>query len=229
MLRHALALCLPLAGPAAAAERAITAAGCYTDYFPMAAGSEWEYRSVSRTQAAGAASDFVMDTRQTVAELTPDSVTVSVATVSVQAGERKQETHPRLFRCGAEGPVDGPAQGQGYQVVYTGSEVPLTSTPGTHWQTRMDTRMAQGMDSQVTTHQVVGMEKVTVAAGEFDALKVSFEHVVRDQPGLRIVRTGYRWYAPKVGLVRTVSRTVSTYAGGSQESESVEELVAFRP
>ena len=97
---------------------------------------------------------------------------------------------------------------------------------------------------QVTRYEVVGLETITVPAGQFEALKVSYEmEPIRttffDKKGrakkpmgdpVESVTRGFDWYAPQVGLVRHTHESVTRFKGKvDSQSESAEELVSFQP
>jgi hypothetical protein len=71
--------------------------------------------------------------------------------------------------------------------------------------------------------KVLGEEKVKVAAGEFTAMKVEVA-LTADFEGLKVSFTTTTWYAPKVGMVKTV---VTITLDGNAQPPITSELAKY--
>jgi hypothetical protein len=222
---------IPSPAPVSALSR------CHSTYNPVALGMEWEYRSVMRSQNRdGQQTTNETTSKQKISDVTPDTVTISWA----QPGWMNDIQ----YRCENGHPLTPAQEVAGTRTTYRGTDIPPGSTPGLKWERVWEITGPDSRHVQVTCYEVVGMETITVAAGQFEALKVSYEmppmeSELFDKKGQKKKmpgddmenRThGFSWYAPQVGLVRNAYESTVKFKGKvDSTTESVQELVAFRP
>jgi hypothetical protein len=238
-MKRLLAWCLWLAAGVQAAENP-GPSRCYSIYNPVGMGTEWEYRGETRSSSRQGQDRLTRSqNRQRVVALTPDSVRVSWAWTytDVGSGSVTPQASSTDYTCGDDGVV---------MVGYRGSMVPPRSDVGTKWEytsESVDAKDGRGFRS-VRRHEVVGTEPVVVAAGQFEAIKVAWEHeMIRIDPDPKelarwrklekdsqTIMKGFEWYAPHVGLVRRSYETTTLFKGKQESrSEGADELIAFRP
>jgi hypothetical protein len=213
---------------------------CYSRYNPVALGSEWEYRRENRSRDRdGRSSTTRSESRYRVVVIAADSMRVQYVTGdTAPSGLVTPRTITLDYVCGEDGPVLAPEMLGFGRTTYSGSESPRSSKPGTKWEAITESISDDFTGFRSIRHfEVVGTESVVVPAGRFDALKVVWNDEVMPLPrGKNVDRDSqtltkaFRWYAPKVGLVRSSVETVSLLKGKEiSRKEVVDELVSFRP
>ena len=162
------------------------------DYFPLRVGDSWKYRS---TTADGKQSEF------SVKVLSEEKEAVNQLYL-VETVSTFQPIHDWYSK------PSGWVLMHRQEYVKTGSKAeyeptkqflknPLTS--GDSWQWKGKGMMGLEVDE---SNQVSGPETVSVPAGSFDAMKVTTKVV---QGGAPVTKT--YWYAPGVGMVKSITDT----------------------
>ena len=209
----------------------VTAPPCSTDYWPLAPGTEWEYRLEIRFPAAG--SNLSGTSRVTVSGTLETSVVVSSELHASRGGGPAETSSSALsYLCTAEGPVAMRPWMPSGPVTSWGSETPRGLAPGHRWATWVEIWMPRKRVVTKTSLTATATEPVAVPAGAYDALRVDFDRLDGDEPdfGMRVRSRGTHWYARGVGLVKMRAETVATIAGREQAPSTVEqELIRFRP
>ena len=215
--------------PAALLLAAAAAAPCSTEYFPLTLGSEWEYRLETDVGAPVGRSSGT--TKLEVIRAAPTSVSLSHEhRTDVQHG-RTDTTRVEIdYICTSEGPVVARDWTRFGAVTAAGSETPHGMAPGLRWPTWAEVTLPRRVVVK-TDHEAKTVERVTVRAGTFDALRVDFVRLEADDPqnGLRVESRGSSWYARGVGPVRYRAETISRVRGRVQGRATVlQELVSVR-
>jgi hypothetical protein len=175
------------------------------DYFPLQVGDNWNYRS---TTADGKQSDF--NIKVLSEEKENGNTLYLVETVSTF-----QPIHDWYSKA------NGWVLMHRQEYVKTGSKAdyqptkqflknPLASGDSWHWQGKG----MMGVDID-ESNQVSGPETISVPAGKFEAMKVTTKVI---QAGAPVAKT--YWYAPGVGLVKSMTDTGSV--------KSTTELLDYR-
>jgi hypothetical protein len=191
---------------------------CANPLYPVINGATWTY---SGTGGSAGAYSYV----DTITGVRSDGFTLT----SVFDTDR---TYPQEWACKTEGLV--PLQLPGATAAVTtqqfsaqfetsnvqGVLLPATVSPGDQWTfslTLKGTAEISGATAQATgdasyDFKAIGMESVTIPAGAFDAMKIdgvltlSLTATVAGLPiPIKIAINTTSWYAPSVGLVKTVS------------------------
>lgn len=164
------------------------------DYFPLPVGANWKYRS---TTADGKQSDFSIKVLNEEKE--NGNTLYLVETVStfqpIHDWYSKSNGWVLMHR---EEYVKMGTKAE-YQPTKQFLKNPLTN--GDSWQWKGKGMMGLEIDE---SNQVSGPESVSVPAGTFEAMKVSTKVV---QGGAPVTKT--YWYAPGVGLVKSMTDTGS--------------------
>lgn len=84
-------------------------------------------------------------------------------------------------------------------------ELPAKLAPGNSWKVNSKVDSESGPIENSGTYKVVGMEKVTVPAGEYDALKITFDGKLKTN-ALQADVSGTYWFVKGVGAVKTELR-----------------------
>lgn len=103
-------------------------------------------------------------------------------------------------------------------------------TPGKRWQgswkyTKMKTKGKDRHFNATMKSHIEGWETVKTPAGEFRALKITYEAVHANEKRHSKVTKGIRWYCPEV---RQIVRIEFKDKGG-EAREEVRELIAYQP
>lgn len=216
---------------------------CYSPYYPVAMGSEWEYRGETRAAAQGQTSINKYERRERVVALSKQSMRLQIAT-RFTSGDPSSTTNE--YSCGDDGMVQDGYTISGSRMTFRGSETPLRSEPGAKWQSIMEViDPSDGTGSRtITRFEIAGSETIVTPAGRFDALKVTWtQETLRVDPNekrlaqylrmsqdMEVSMKGVRWYAPQVGQVRSTFETITSLRGKQQSRvEGVEELASYRP
>jgi hypothetical protein len=201
----------PAATPAPP-EPAPAAGPCQNPYYPVVTGASWEY------QISGTSSDTFVRSITNVRENGFDDQDVFSAGV----------TRRGSWEC-REGELISLTPGSGASVIAsdvqanftiesnTGITFPADPRPGTEWTQTIIYRGQQTIgDTNVESRNVlnlsckaIGMERVSVPAGDFEALRVDcttqldISISVPLAMNLSTTVTGSAWYAPGVGWVKS--------------------------
>jgi hypothetical protein len=99
---------------------------------------------------------------------------------------------------------------------------------GTNWDTV--TKMGEGDLKVNITVESVG-EKVQVPAGSYkDCIKLKHEGKMEAKEGGGLSLTAYEWYAPQVGLVKSMFTVKQSLKGKPEATDSVtHQLESFKP
>lgn len=191
----ALALLLPLLATLAAAQQAVVPA---RDYFPLRVGDAWTYRNDE--------DDSEFTVKVLGEEKQPDGT--NVYQVEKLAGARIYAWYAKsagwvLLRREAYAEQEG--VGVTHEPARQFLKNPLTAGAKWTWQGKS----ATGMDV-IEINEVAGPQVVLTPAGRFRAMKVVSRVMEGDSA---VTRTS--WYAPGVGLVKTLTET-PTLRYGSQ-------------
>jgi len=162
------------------------------DYFPLAVGNSWKYRS---TTADGKQSEFSIKVLSE--EKNNGSTLYLVETVSTFQLIHDWYSKPSGWVLMHRQEYVKAGNKAEYQPTKQFLKNPLTSGDSWHWHGKG--MMGLEIDE---SNQVSGPETVSVAAGKFDAMKVTTNVV---QGGAPVTKT--YWYAPGVGLVKSMTDT----------------------
>lgn len=162
------------------------------DYFPLRVGDSWKYRS---TTADGKQSEFTV---KVLSEEKEGGNTLSlVETVSTFQPIHDWYSKPSGWVLMHRQEYVKTGQKAEYQPTKQFLKNPLTS--GDSWSWKGKGMMGLEIDE---SNQVSGPEAVTVPAGSFNAMKVLTKVV---QGGAPVTKT--YWYAPGVGMVKSMTDT----------------------
>jgi hypothetical protein len=162
------------------------------DYFPLNVGDSWKYRS---TTADGKQSDFTIKVLNEAKE--NGNTLYLVETVSTFQPIHDWYSKPSGWVLMHRQEYVKSGQKAEYQPTKQFLKNPLTS--GDSWTWKGKGMMGLDIDE---SNEVSGPETVTVAAGKFEAMKVTTKVV---QGGAPVTKT--YWYAPGVGLVKSMTDT----------------------
>ena len=162
------------------------------DYFPLQAGNTWKYRS---TTADGKQSEFTIKVLNDEKE--NGNTLYLVETVSTFQPIHDWYSKPDGWVLMHRQEYGKTAMKAEYQPTKQFLKNPLIS--GDSWQWKGKGMMGLDIDE---SNEVSGPESVSVSAGKFEAMKV-FTKVV--QGGAPVTKT--YWYAPGVGLVKSMTDT----------------------
>jgi hypothetical protein len=165
-----------------------------TDYFPLRVGNSWKYRS---TTADGKQSEFSMKVLNEEKE--QGNTLYMVETVSTFQPIHDWYSKPAGWVLMHRQEYVTAGNKTEYLPTKQFLKNPLTDGASWHWHGKG--MMGLEMDE---TNEVSGPESVTVAAGKFEAMKVKTIVV----QGVAPVTKTY-WYAPGVGLVKSMTDTGS--------------------
>ena len=178
------------------------------DYFPLVVGDSWTYRmapgtkiyeaKVTASRMVGSTKTYAMAVEETYSYLVerPDGV------YQYGQGDPSQPTHAVLF--------DPP------QLVYK-----LPFHVGDSWETPVLSEPTQKKSETVYVDgQVDSLESVKVPAGEFRCVRVTVDDP-RDSPADRTDL----WFAPNVGIVKTVTYIA---VGAGKPKTTTTELLKYR-
>jgi hypothetical protein len=199
----------PAATPAPP-EPAPAAGPCQNPYYPVVAGASWEY------QISGTSSDTFVRSITNVRENGFDDQDVFSAGVTRRGSWECREGN-LISLTPASGPSVAAAGMQMNATVEsnTGITFPADPRPGMEWRqnlvlvgrfgregTSMEARSVMDLSCKA-----VGMERVSVPAGEFEALRVDCSHKTdisfSGVPAFSMTETNASWYARGVGWVKT--------------------------
>ncbi|MEJ5240902.1 MAG: hypothetical protein WHS87_06870 [Anaerolineales bacterium] len=183
---------------------------CYNPYYPVLAGARWEY------QMSGASSDTftssILDVRENGFE---EQLAFRVGTVVRRSWECRQGDLISLTPS-ALASVSVPGMEMNFTVESnSGITLPADPKPGQEWTQNVvyaGTANAGGMNFEVRGEltlscRAVGMERVSVQAGNFDALRVDcatkLDISLSGSAAFSLNENGSSWYAPGVGLVKS--------------------------
>ena len=164
------------------------------DYFPLSVGDSWKYRS---TTADGKQSEFTIKVLNEEKE--SGNTLYLVETVSTFQPIHDWYSKPSGWVLMHRQEYVKTGNKAEYQPTKQFLKNPLTS--GDSWTWRGAGMMGVGIDE---SNEVSGPETVSVAAGKFEAMKVMTKVI---QGGARVTKT--YWYAPGVGLVKSMTDTGS--------------------
>ena len=162
------------------------------DYFPLNVGDSWKYRS---TTADGKQSDFTMKVLNEAKE--NGNTLYLVETVSTFQPIHDWYSKPSGWVLMHRQEYVKAGQKAEYQPTKQFLKNPLTS--GDSWTWKGKGMMGLEIDE---SNEVSGPETVTVPAGKFEAMKVVTKVV---QGGAPVTKT--YWYAPGVGMVKSMTDT----------------------
>ncbi|HMH45445.1 MAG TPA: hypothetical protein VK557_18300 [Pyrinomonadaceae bacterium] len=162
------------------------------DYFPLQVGDSWKYRS---TTADGKQSEFSMKVLSEEKEA--GNQLYLVETVSTFQPIHDWYSKPAGWVLMHRQEYVKTGSKAEYQPTKQFLKNPLTS--GDSWQWKGKGMMGLDIDE---SNQVSGPETVSVPAGSFDAMKVITKVV---QGGSPVTKT--YWYAPGVGMVKSMTDT----------------------
>ena len=164
------------------------------DYFPLSVGDSWKYRS---TTADGKQSEFTIKVLNEEKE--SGNTLYLVETVSTFQPIHDWYSKPSGWVLMHRQEYVKTANKAEYQPTKQFLKNPLTS--GDSWKWKGTGMMGMEIDE---SNEVSGPESVSVAAGKFEAMKVMTKVV---QGGAPVTKT--YWYAPGVGLVKSMTDTGS--------------------
>ena len=164
------------------------------DYFPLDVGNSWKYRS---TTADGKQSEFSIKVLSE--EKDNGSTLYLVETVSTFQPIRDWYSKPTGWVLMHRQEYVKTGSKAEYQPTKQFLKNPLTSGDSWHWKGKG--MMGLEIDE---SNQVSGPETVSVTAGKFEAMKVMTNVI---QGGTPVTKT--YWYAPGVGLVKSMTDTGS--------------------
>jgi len=165
--------------------------GGSSDYFPLTAGNSWKYES---TTADGKKSDFTIKVLNEEKENgNPLYLVETVSTFPIHDWYSKPSGWVLLHR---EEYVKNGTKAE-FEPTRRLLKNPLTN--GDSWDWKGKGMMGLAIEE---SNAVSGPEIVTVAAGKFTAMKVTTKVV---QGGAPVTKT--YWYAPGVGLVKSMTDT----------------------
>ena len=181
---------------------------CAYEYWPAATGLERAYTYLLRTEVSGRAPEE-HPSRFVVLITSRTNRQVAVRMVIHHSADLPPTDASQEFRCTREGPEMLPIARGATAVRYRGVEIPARIAAGATWQ--RDMIFARSEPPVVrTTYRAVAEETVTVPAGRFEAWKVEFEVRGRGKGASSYpVTSGTQWHARGVGMVRSVSRSVT--------------------
>ena len=164
------------------------------DYFPLSVGDSWKYRS---TTADGKQSEFTIKVLSEAKE--SGNTLYLVETVSTFQPIHDWYSKPSGWVLMHRQEYVKTGNKAEYQPTKQFLKNPLTS--GDSWKWKGTGMMGLEIDE---SNEVSGPETVSVAAGKFEAMKVMTKVV---QGGVPVTKT--YWYAPGVGLVKSMTDTGS--------------------
>jgi hypothetical protein len=164
------------------------------DYFPLSVGDSWKYRS---TTADGKQSEFTIKVLNEEKE--NGNTLYLVETVSTFQPIHDWYSKPSGWVLMHRQEYVKTGNKAEYQPTKQFLKNPLTS--GDSWKWKGTGMMGVEIDE---SNEVSGPETVSVAAGKFEAMKVMTKVV---QGGAPVTKT--YWYAPGVGLVKSMTDTGS--------------------
>jgi hypothetical protein len=164
------------------------------DYFPLSVGDSWKYRS---TTADGKQSEFTIKVLNEAKE--NGKTLYLVETVSTFQPIHDWYSKPSGWVLMHRQEYVKTGQKAEYQPTKQFLKNPLTS--GDSWKWKGTGMMGVEIDE---SNEVSGPETVSVATGKFEAMKVMTKVV---QGGAPVTKT--YWYAPGVGLVKSMTDTGS--------------------
>ena len=164
------------------------------DYFPLSVGDSWKYRS---TTADGKQSEFTIKVLSEAKE--SGNTLYLVETVSTFQPIHDWYSKPSGWVLMHRQEYVKTGNKAEYQPTKQFLKNPLTS--GDSWTWKGKGMMGLEIDE---SNEVSGPETVSVAAGKFEAMKVMTKVV---QGGVPVTKT--YWYAPGVGLVKSMTDTGS--------------------
>ncbi len=204
----------PTAGPSptpAPPEPASTGP-CWNPYYPVVAGASWEYR------LSGTSSGTFVRSITSVREDGFDDQDVFSAGVTRQGSWECREGHLISLTPGSDASVIASDDQANFTIESnTGITFPADPRPGTEWAQTIIYRGQQTIgDTNVESRNVlnmsckaVGIDNVSVPAGEFEALRVDCTtqlDISISAPlamNLGTTVTGSAWYVPGVGWVKS--------------------------
>jgi len=206
----------PLPTPAPAATPAppepASTGPCWNPYYPVVAGASWEYR------LSGTSSGTFVRAITGVREDGFDDQDVFSAGVTRQGRWECREGHLISLTPGSGASVIASGDQANFTIESnTGITFPADPRPGTEWTQTIIYRGQQTIgDTNVESRNVlnmsckaVGIENVSVPAGDFEALRVDCTtqlDISISAPlamNLSTTVTGSAWYAPGVGWVKS--------------------------
>lgn len=164
------------------------------DYFPLTVGDSWKYRS---TTADGKQSEFTIKVLNEAKE--NGNTLYLVETVSTFQPIHDWYSKPTGWVLMHRQEYVKTGQKAEYQPTKQFLKNPLTS--GDSWQWKGKGMMGLEIDE---SNEVSGPENVTVPAGKFAAMKVTTKVVQGGAPVTKLY-----WYAPGIGLVKSMTDTGS--------------------
>ncbi|HEY5611244.1 MAG TPA: hypothetical protein VIL97_08550 [Thermoanaerobaculia bacterium] len=198
---------------------------CQYAYWPVASGTQWEYRLETRT------TDPILKERkwsqievEKIASVGPDGFIVERTYQSSEIGNGKST---KAFSCTPAGLVLDSETSNGTVLRYRGIQLPASPSRGATFDHAVVLDPTQSIP---IAHRVIGLEEVTVPAGTFNALRVDYRTVMDAGPDVRIEGNGSKWFAEGRGLVRATFHKVTTVSGKAENVlDSTSELVSFKP
>ncbi len=203
---------------------------CQNSYIPIQAGTTWTY---SGQDAAGT---FTRTT--TITSVDPNSFERQVVTAQSNGVQR---TYTDSWACTPDGLIlQGGPLATTFQSIYgdatmktvssTGVTLPTNISAGGAWsqQAQLSFTSAQASANLTLNYSFkgIGLEQVTVTAGNFNAMKVEVnvtsKAIVAGRT-INLIIDGFDWYAPNVGIVKssnTVKLNGAPYPGTTAELQS---------
>jgi hypothetical protein len=191
-------------------QPAPAAGPCQNPYYPVVAGASWEYR------LSGTGSETFVRSITSVRENGFDDQDVFGAGVTRRGSWECREGNLISLTPGSSASVaTSDMQTEVTIESNTGITFPADPRPGTEWTQTMVYRGQQtigGMNMESRNEmnlscKAIGMERVSVPAGDFEALRVDcttqLKISIAGMAAFDMTATGSAWYAPGVGWVKS--------------------------
>lgn len=98
-------------------------------------------------------------------------------------------------------------------------EFPAKLTPGTSWPSNMEVEMEGQQMKLVSTNKVIGLKKITIPAGSYDAMLVESKGKGTIN-GKKITMESQSWHVKGIGAVKVSFKT--TYADGKVDTNTMQ-------
>ncbi len=192
---------------------------CDYRYWHVAPHARWQYHITSKgTSYPHGSGEMNFNRTEQIVSVTPGEFRVAFT-----SSDSSAPPWIKVFRCGQSGPAETPNEVElANGTVMSGVFVPSVLQPGGEWENTYG-------PGSTTKFRADRIESVTVPAGTYDAMRVSYVRTDRSGNTITMVVEGTLWFAPGVGVVKEEFRQTTNMATTPAEGQTTEELTAFEP
>jgi hypothetical protein len=193
---------------------------CDYRYWHVAPHARWQYHVTSKgTSYPHPTGEMNFNRTEEIVGVTPGEFRVAFT-----SSDSSETPWIKIFRCGQSGPGELPNEVERANgSLMSGIFVPARLESGTEW----ENVYATGPTTSTTKFHADGAERVTVPAGTYDAVRVSYVRTDRSASAVSMTVEGTLWFAAGVGVVREEFRQKTMIGNTTAEGQTMEELIAF--